>query len=309
MKPKIVVIGSLNMDLIIKAERMPKMGESLIGDDFRMVPGGKGANQAMAAAKLGAEVVLLGRVGRDIFGEKIIASLSQGGVNTDYIIKDSFSATGVGLVVVDYQGRNSALVAAGANMACKEEDVDTIRDVIVESDVLLLQLEVPLCVVMHAVDVANIVTILDPAPACPVPLELFQKVDIVIPNQVEAEFFTKQEVIDIETATIAAHEFLKMGALKVIIKLGDKGALLLTGEGKVYVEGIKVYVVDTTAAGDAFAGGLAVALAKGWGISKALFYANYVGALSVTKFGAQSSMPTAFEVECLRRRYEKFPDN
>ncbi len=299
MKPTVTVIGSLNIDFTIKASRLPKRGESLDGKDFRMIPGGKGANQALAAAKLGAEVFLSGRVGSDIFGEKVINSLSQGGVNTDYVIKDLRNPTGVGLVILDQEGNNYILVARGANMAFKVEDLDRMKEVIAHSKILLLQLEIPLKVVTSAVKIARefgVSVILDPAPASPFSKPLFSNVDILIPNQNEAEFYTKEKVVDEKTARKAAKKFLLMGAKRVIIKLGKDGAFLSTKEKNLYIPGIRVKVKDPTAAGDAFAGGFAVALARGEAIDQALKYANYVGALSVTNFGAQSSLPTKEEV-------------
>lgn len=300
-KSKILVVGSLNMDLIVRVARLPRVGESLAVNNYVMIPGGKGANQALACARLGAEVVLLGKVGKDVFGERIVSSLSQEGVNTDHVIKDPKLPTGMGLVILNYQGANRALVAKGANANCRVEDWKAIVDnIIFGFDIILLQLEIPLEVVKYFINMAkdnNILTILDPAPACPVSPELFRKVDILIPNQIEAEFFSGQKVTNVKTAKLAAQKLLQLGPSIVIVKLGEKGVFLFTEEEQIYLPPIKVKVVDTLGAGDAFAGALAVALARNGNFKEALRYANYAGALSVTKLGAQPSMSSAEEVK------------
>jgi len=300
VNPKILVVGSLNMDLLIKAPRLPRVGESLAVDKFVMVPGGKGANQAVACARLGAEVTLAGRVGKDVFGEIILKSLNQENIDIKYITKDPDASTGMGLVILDHFGRNRVFATMSANMRCQKEDFKVIESIIARFDVVLLQLEISLEVIMDILNMAkenNVLTILDPAPVCPVSPNLFRKVDILVPNQVEAEFFSGQKVKNIQTANLAAQKLIKLGPSVVIIKLGSRGAFLLTHQRKIYVKGEKVNVIDTLGAGDAFVGAFAVSIARGKDFDESLQYANCAGAFATTKSGAQPSMPTFDELE------------
>ncbi|MDD5698427.1 MAG: ribokinase [Victivallaceae bacterium] len=309
MKPRITVIGSLNMDFSIRVPRLPRKGESLPGKGFSMVPGGKGANQAVAAARLGAEVFLAGRIGNDLFGDQIVDNLVRSGVNTNYVVRDLAKSTGVGLVILNPEGDNYSLVDRGANMAGKAEDVAAIRDTASNSDMLLLQLEIPLNSIKKAVRIANaagVPVILDPAPVYLPAKALFPQVDFLLPNQNEAEFYTGIKVTDRISAENAAARLVLLGAGNVIIKLGNQGALFHNQEKTVYFPGIEVETRDTIAAGDAFAGAFAVALVKGGDIISALEYANYVGALAVTRPGTQSSLPRQKEVEQfikMKKRY------
>ncbi|MEA3485375.1 MAG: ribokinase [Candidatus Aerophobetes bacterium] len=300
MARKITVIGSINMDLVIKASRMPKPGESLFAQSFKMIPGGKGANQAVAVAKLGEKLHLVGKVGRDVFGEKLLKGLEGLGVNTNYVFKDATALTGVAFIMVDAEGQNSILIANGANGNLSPEDIKKAKAIIENSDLVLLQLEIPLKTVGYAVELANehkIPVVLDAGPPPKSFPEFLTKVDILSPNELEAETLTGVKIKDLKSAKVAAQKLLNAGVKKVVLKLGADGALLATSDGIKHIKGIKVHPVDTTAAGDAFTAGLAVSYAQGKTLEEAAVFANYVGALTVTKFGAQPSIPSMDEVK------------
>ncbi|TEU14504.1 MAG: ribokinase [Anaerolineales bacterium] len=300
MPAKIAVVGSLNMDLVVRAPHMPIPGETVIGSDFRTIPGGKGANQAVAAARLGAEVTMIGRVGDDDFGRAQLRNLGELGIDTTHVIVDPEAATGIALITLDASGQNSIVLASGANMRLAREDINAAQVTIVQSDVLVLQLESPLEVVTYAIDIAHaegVKVILNPAPARPLPEETLARLDYLIPNESETALLTGIEVTDIHSAKEAAERLREEGVGTVILTLGARGAFLVSAEESVHVPGYKVEVVDTTAAGDAFVGGLAVALAQGQNLAEAARYANAAGALAVTRLGAQPSLPTRQEVE------------
>jgi len=283
MGAKIAVVGSLNMDLVVRAPHMPIPGETVIGSDFRTIPGGKGANQAVAAARLGVEVSMIGRVGDDDFGRA-----------------QPEAATGIALITLDASGQNSIVLAPGANMRLTKEDINAAQGAIIQSDVLVLQLESPLEVVTYAIDIAHaegVKVILNPAPARPLPEETLARLDYLIPNESETALLTGIEVADIHSAKEAAARLREEGVGTVILTLGARGAFLASAEESMHVPGYEVEVVDTTAAGDAFVGGLAVALAQGQDLAEAVRYANAAGALAVTRLGAQPSLPTRQEVE------------
>ena len=300
MGARIAVVGSLNMDLVVRAPHMPIPGETVIGSDFRTIPGGKGANQAVAAARLGAEVTMIGRVGDDDFGRAQLRNLGGLGIDTTYTIVDPEAATGIALITLDASGQNSIVLAPGANMRLTKEDINAARGAIVQSDVLVLQLESPLEVVTYAIDIAHaegVKVILNPAPARPLPNETLARLDYLIPNESETALLTGIEVADINSAEEAAERLLEEGVGTIILTLGARGAFLASAEESVHVPGYEVEVVDTTAAGDAFVGGLAVALAQGQNPVEAVRYGNAAGALAVTRLGAQPSLPTRQEVE------------
>ena len=304
---KITVIGSINMDLVIKAERMPNPGENLFGQSFKMIPGGKGANQAVAVSKLGEKAQLVGKVGKDIFGEKLLKNLRKFGVNTSYVSKDDSEPTGVALIVINKEGENSILIAAGANGNFSPKDIETIESTIKSSDLLLLQLEIPLKTVDYAIDLSKkhkVPVILDAGPPPKSFPNFLTKVDILSPNELEAEALTGIKIKDLKSAKAATQKLLNIGVKKVVLKLGANGALLATKNKIKYIKGIKVHTVDTTAAGDAFTAGLSVAYAKGESIEEAAIFANYVGALTVTKFGAQPSIPGIDEVKSFIKEVE-----
>lgn len=297
---KILVIGSLNMDMSVKTPYLPKAGETVLGDEFTMAPGGKGANQAVAAARLGCPVTMLGRVGKDLFGEQLVENLRNNGISTDLIITDSSHPTGVALINIDEQAENSIVVASGANKHCTPEDLQVLGKTVDEFKILMLQLEIPLQTVEAAAKLAKqhgLTVILDPAPARQLPSSLLQLVDIITPNETEAFILTGLEVHDAESAKAAAAVLLAQGVKNVVIKLGAKGALWAAENRSEHLPGEKVNAIDTTAAGDAFGGGLAAGLAAGQDMLSALKFANKVGALATTKRGAQPSLPTLQEVE------------
>ena len=299
-KPLITVIGSLTMDLVVKTQRRPIKGETVLGMEFGMVPGGKGANQAVTAAKLGVETYMVGRIGRDLFAPAILENLTREGVNTSHLIQDEKLGTGIAHIAVDGQGDNSIVMVPRANANCLEPDVDAVQDLIGRSSLLLLQLEIPVRTVAYAAKVARrqgVPVILNPAPAQELDDELLANVNYLTPNETEAQILTGIKITDIESAKIAARELHRRGVETVIITLGEKGALLYSGDGPIHIPARKVEVVDTTAAGDAYNGGFAVALAQGQSLVEAAKFASYVGTLAVTKFGAQSSLPSKSEVD------------
>ena len=302
MLSKITVVGSLNMDLIVRTPRIPSPGETIIGSGFHTAPGGKGANQAVAAARLGAQVSMVGRVGKDEFAATLLENLTLANVNTQFIIQDPESPTGVALIEVDDSGENSIVVASGANMRVTSLDVDAAQEAIFAADLLLLLLEIPLKVVIQAAVLAkrkNITVILNPAPARKLTSELLNLVDILIPNEIETALLTGLPVGSQYEIKVAASSLLTSGIKTVILTLGEKGALL-TQEGKSEIfPAFQIKPVDTTAAGDAFIGGFAVALAEGKSMTEAIRWGNAAGALATTRLGAQPSLPMRQDVEMM----------
>lgn len=299
--PRIVVVGSSNTDMVVKGQRLPAPGETVKGGQFVMAAGGKGANQAVAAARLGAQVTLVAKVGADVFGDQAIAGYQKDGICTDFIFRDPASHTGIALILVDQQGENLISVASGANGALMPQDVQKAAERVRSADVVVLQLEIPLETVAFAARLAagaGVPVILDPAPAPDAPLDraLLQYISYIKPNETEAERLTAIPVSDEASARNAAHRLLQNGAGNAIITLGAKGALWVSPERSGFVPGCPVEAIDSTAAGDAFSGGLACALARGLSLEDAVRYASYVGALSVTRLGAQPSLPTEEEV-------------
>ncbi|MGQ0550628.1 MAG: ribokinase [Armatimonadota bacterium] len=315
MNLTVTVVGSLNTDLVVKAPRLPEVGETVPGGTFATFPGGKGANQAVAAARLRARVVMVGRVGNDAFGQRLRQGLASEGIDVTHLRADPEAPSGVALITVDSVGRNTIVVASGANMRLTAADVEAARASIEQSHVLLLQLEVPLEAVERAASIAHAAgcrVILDPAPAPdrPLPDGLYRHLDVVNPNEVEARALSGTAITDAATARAAAEHLLARGCRAVVIKLGDRGAYVAVGVGHVAgdgpdrvlspvrlaIPGISVEAVDTTAAGDAFAAALAVAIAEGKDLLAAARFANAAGALSVTRMGAQPSMPSREDV-------------
>jgi ribokinase len=299
-RPKIVVVGSSNMDLVVKSPRIPSKGETILGGEFIMTPGGKGANQAIAAAKLGAEVYFVAKLGDDIFGRQSLSNFQKIGINIDYVEQTKEITSGVALITVDNAGDNVIVVAPGANLKLSPDDVKKAQPVITSSGAVAAQLEVPLETVELAARLSNdagVTFILDPAPARKLSDEFLRMVDILTPNETEAEILTGIKVTDENSAIVAAKALLDRGVKAVILTMGSKGYVLARKDGTEFVPSIKVDAVDATAAGDAFTGSLAVGLARGKTPKDAALFANYVAALSVTKMGAQSSMPDAGQVE------------
>ena len=298
-KPKVVVVGSFMMDLVIKAERRPQKGETLIGQQFGMFGGGKGNNQAIAAARLGGDVTMVGRLGMDSFGDTLMDALVEEGVEIRFIVRDAEVGTGVGSPVIDADGDNSIIIVPRANMRLSAADVDRAASAISDSDVLLLQLEVPIAASQRAAEIAKssgTKVILNPAPAQDLPDSFLAQVDILTPNQVEAELLSGVEVSDSEGAERAARILLDRGVSAAILTLGEGGALLFKDGLTTSIPAYRVNVVDTTAAGDAFCGALATALARGEALEDAVVFANAAGALAVTVLGAAPSMPTAKQI-------------
>ncbi|MCX8061793.1 MAG: ribokinase [Anaerolineales bacterium] len=295
MKKKIVVLGSLNMDLVVRAARHPQPGETLIGTEFQTFPGGKGANQAVAASRLGAEVWMIGRVGQDAFGDVLLKTVQQDGVNTTFIRRDGQAATGVALITLDAAGQNTIVVAPGANMRVTPQDVYESEAAFVGADILLMQLECPLEAVEAATQFAhhhNMKVVLNPAPARPLPAKLLAQADYLLPNQPELRLLAKGE----PEVNKAAARLLENGVRNLIVTLGEEGALLITAESQEKIPAFSVEVVDTVAAGDAFAAAFCVALAEGKPLRDAVLWGNAAGAIAVTRQGAQPSMPTRAEL-------------
>lgn len=302
MPPKIVVVGSLNMDLIVSAPRIPKPGETIIGHGFHTASGGKGANQAVAAARLGAQVTMVGRVGDDAYGQMQLSNLAADGVDTTFVTVDSETHTGVALITVDDAGENSIVVSSGANWRMSAADVDAAGTAIAEAGMLLLQLETPLEVIERAIEWAlrhSVPVVLNPAPARPLPPELLAQVAFLIPNESETAILSGQPVSDLESARSAARVLRRMGVGTVVLTLGGQGAFLFAEGQEEHVPAFPVKVVDTTAAGDAFVAGFAVVVGSGRPLREAGRFAAAAGALATTKLGAQPSLPTLEEVNRL----------
>lgn len=298
---RIAVVGSFVMDFIFETPRRPLKGESIIGKAFSMAPGGKGANQAMQAALLGAQVHIIGRIGDDVFGDQILKSLNGAGVSVDYVIRDG-AGTGCSGIVLDAEGDNSIVMVPRSNMRVKREDVDAAEAAIKEADLVLLQLEIPMKANERAVKIAkkhNRPVIMDPAPACALEDFYYKNVSIMTPNETEARLLSGIDVVDAASAEAAAREIAARGLDTVIITMGGNGTLVLKDNEARHFPPVKVQVKDTTAAGDAFTGSLAVFLAEGKPLNEAVRLAGAVGALSATRLGAQPSLPD-------RKSFEEF---
>lgn len=300
MSRDIIVLGSMNVDFVVRVKRRPGIGETVPGSEFSIFPGGKGANQAVAAARLGGNVAMAGRIGDDVFSKVVLDSLSSAGVGRELIVTTQDVPTGSAFITVDETGENSIVVVPGANGHCSKADVDALRPHLELAKMLMLQLEIPLETVEHAVSVARSCgtkVMLDPAPPVPLSQELLRGIDVLTPNEHEASFLTGRKVTDAAGAQLAASDLLKAGARAVVIKLGSGGLVWAEGGKSGVIPGHRVHAVDTTAAGDAFSGGLAALLCEGKSLEEACRFANAVGALSVTRKGAQTSMPERREVE------------
>jgi ribokinase len=296
---RILVIGSSNTDLVAWTERFPLPGETILGNRFLMNQGGKGANQAVAAARLGGQVALLCKVGQDLFGQEAIRILSAEGIDVSSVVVDPDHTSGVALITVNDAAENSIVVAPGANMALTEADVASAATQVELSDVVLMQLEIPLSTVFHAAELAHSIgkrVILNPAPVTTLPDELFSCLYAITPNETEVEQLTGIGVSDERTAREAAASLKNKGVEIVLITLGPRGAYVFSDELKRLIPAPKVHAIDTTAAGDTFNGALAVALTRSLGLGDAVAFANSAASISVTRRGAQSSMPFAEEI-------------
>lgn len=301
MAKRIVVVGSSNTDMILKLNRIPRPGETLLGGEFVTAAGGKGANQAVAAARAGGSVTFVARVGRDMFGEQAVAGFLENGINVEHVQYDK-APSGVALIFVSDDGENCIGVASGANGQLSPADVRLAEKSFSTADVVVVQLETPLDAVQAAAELAaknGAIVILNPAPAQPLPDELLKRISILTPNETEAELLTGVTVTDEASCSRATGILHGRGVKTVIITLGSRGAFVSTATSKQLVPGFNVEPVDTTAAGDIFNGVLAVALAEGMSIADAVRLANAAGAIAVTRMGAQPSAPLRDEIEHL----------
>lgn len=296
---KIVVIGSTNTDMVIKTGHLPTPGETILGGEFFMNPGGKGANQAVAASRLGGDVDFISKTGNDIFGEQSVENLRREGVNTENMIVDPENPSGVALITVDSKAENCIVVAPGANTTLKPDDIDKAIKRIGIAEIVLLQLEIPIETVEYAAQIAyrnNKKVILNPAPAQKLSDSILKTIHILTPNETEAEILTGIKVTNSDTAEKAAQILKKKGVEIVIITMGANGAFIRTDSLSELIPAPEVKAVDTTAAGDAFNGALAVAVSEGFNIREAVQFANKAGSIAVTRPGAQASTPYRREV-------------
>ncbi|AVU77688.1 ribokinase [Pseudomonas rhizophila] len=303
MPAKVVVVGSLNMDLVTRAPRLPRGGETLIGESFCTIPGGKGANQAVAAARLGAKVSMVGCVGSDAYGQQLRGALLAEGIDCQSVSVVAGSS-GVALIVVDDNSQNAIVIVAGANGVLTPDVLDQFDEVLRSADVIICQLEVPDATVGHALKRGRELgktVILNPAPASrPLPADWYACIDYLIPNESEAAVLSGLAVDSLETAEAAATQLLAAGAGKVIVTLGAQGLMFANGASFQHFPAPLVKAVDTTAAGDTFVGGFAAALADGKSEVEAIRFGQVAAALSVTRAGAQPSIPTLLEVQAFK---------
>ena len=303
--PAVVVVGSSNTDMILRVARVPRPGETLLGGQFSTAAGGKGANQAVAAARAGGRVAFVARVGRDSFGDEALAGFKREGIAVSHLVRDPSHPSGVALIFVGGDGENSIGGAGGANLRLSPADVAAARRAIAGARVLLVQLETPLATVEAAARLAfraKVSVILNPAPARPLPDSLLRRVSVLTPNETEASLLTGIRVRDVASAARAARALRARGVGTVIVTLGAKGALVAGADGERWIRGFKVRAVDTTAAGDVFSGSLAVRLAEGCPLAEAVRFAHAAAAISVTRAGAQPSIPTRREILSKLRR-------
>lgn len=299
MSKKICVIGSSNTDMVVKSEKLPAAGETILGGTFLMNAGGKGANQAVAAAKLGANVTFVSKVGDDIFGKQAIQGFQKEGINTNFVFTDAENPSGVALILVDAKGENSIAVASGANGNLQIAEAEKSIEQISANDIVLLQLEIPIPTVEFAIKKCSengAKVILNPAPAQKLNENIFKFLEIITPNETEAELLTGIKVTDLESAKHAAEVLHQKGVKNIIITLGSRGAYLYNTNTNLLISAPQVQAVDTTAAGDVFNGALAVALSEGNEMEQAINFACKAAAISVTRMGAQASAPLRSEI-------------
>lgn len=295
---KIIVVGSANTDMVVKAAKLPLPGETILGGTFFMNAGGKGANQAVAAARLGGNVMLVAKVGDDIFGRQALEGFQRENINTDFVFVDKLAPSGTALIMVNDEGENSIVVAPGSNANLLPADIITVEN-IREAGIILMQLEIPMETIEEVIKIArsnNQDVILNPAPAQPLGDELLNGLFLVTPNETEASLLTGLTVVDEATALQAADVFLNKGVQNVVITMGGKGAFFRNSNLSLMIDAPVVKVADTTAAGDTFSGALAVALIENMEWQKAIEFAVRAASLSVTRLGAQSSAPYRSEI-------------
>lgn len=300
---KVCVLGSINMDLVIKVNEMPKEGETILSESFEKIAGGKGANQAVAARRCGNIVSMIGKIGKDDNGKFLKGLLEEDSIDTNLIFEDENEPTGMAVITVNKNGNNSITVISGSNMTLNKDEIEKSKEIIENSDILISQFEVPEEVILEAFKIAkenNKITILNPAPAKKIDEELLKYTDIIIPNETEAELLTGIKVNDLESAKLAANGLLEKGVKFVIVTLGSKGAAVISKEDGQIVEAYKVKAIDTTAAGDSFIGGLSSKLdiesLSFENLLKAVKFANKVSSITVQRKGAQPSIARLEEV-------------
>lgn len=299
----VLVVGSANMDMVVVCGEFPKPGETILGRQFGMFPGGKGANQAVCSAKLGGNTFFIGKMGNDMFRQKLSENMEKDGVKLDYLLTDSLEPTGIALIQVNGYGQNEIVVVSGSNMKLMPEDIKQHMEAFSLANVVITQLEIPLETVIETARIAKehgALFILNPAPAIRLPDELLGLVDYITPNEIELGMLSGIPVMDSDSASLAAKRLLDLGVKNVVVTLGEKGALLVNEKRSELFPTREVEVVDSTAAGDAFNGAIAYALSDGRTIDEAIQFANIVASYSVTKLGAQTSMPTMEEVKAVR---------
>lgn len=302
MKDKIVVVGSVNIDMVVKSNKFPEAGETLIGGKFFKFPGGKGANQAVAAARLGGDVIFVCKVGDDDFGKHSVQLYETEGINTDYVLIDHQNPTGVALISVNGAGENKIVVAPGANSGFSLKDIGVFEGILSEAAIIVLQLEIPIKIIVKIVELAaqfGVRVILNPAPVQKLSRSVFEDLFLITPNEIEAKHLTGITIEGKETVRKAAQSLQAMGVKNIVITLGKQGAYMLTNEHTGFISTPKVKAIDTTAAGDIFNGALAVGLTQGRIWQDAVKFACRAAAVSVTKNGAQSSAPSLEEVNSL----------
>ncbi|BCZ44002.1 ribokinase [Clostridium gelidum] len=300
---KVCILGSINMDMVVSVNKMPLVGETIFSDNFKLAHGGKGANQAVASRRLGADVYMISKVGQDAYGLEMVNSLEKENINVNSIFKDDVKPTGTAIITVNNEGNNSIIVVPGANMTLDLKEIDKCKEVIASSDIIVAQFETPIEVIKEAFKIAKengVVTILNPAPAKEIPKELLKYTDLIVPNETEATTLTGVNVKDLESAKQAANIFLNNEVKYVIITLGDKGAAVISKEDGILIPAYKVNAVDSTAAGDSFIGAISTKLIKSNlninSLVEAVKFGNKVSAIAVQREGAQPSIPFLKEV-------------
>lgn len=299
MSARVVVVGSANTDLVVRVAKLPRPGETVLGGTFASVGGGKGANQAVAAARAGGDVAFIAMLGQDDLGDAALAAYQAEGIDTSFIGRAADCSSGVALILIDKAGENSIAVASGANDRLGPGQIDAARDVIAAADTVLVQLEIPLETVCRTVELAAAAgrrVILNPAPARPLDASLLARVSVITPNETEAELLTGMAVVDEAAATLVAERLRSLGP-DAVLTLGRRGCLVADGGIPTLISGHDVTAVDTVAAGDVFNGSLAVALGEGFDLAAAARFANAAAAISVTRHGAQDSAPRRVEIE------------
>lgn len=296
---KIIVVGSSNTDMVVKSSHLPGPGETVLGGNFLMTQGGKGANQAVAVKRMGGNLIFVARLGDDLFGDQTIEVLANEGICTEYITRDKMHPSGVALINVDEKAENTIVVASGANLLLDESDIDKIESEMSEGNILLMQLESPIATVEYAAKKAfekGMKVILNPAPAQHLPESLFNYLYMITPNRIEAEMLTGIKINNDSDIALAAENLSKMGVKNVIITLGSKGCFVREGNNSYSVDSFEVKAVDTTAAGDTFNGALCVGIAENMPLKQAVMMASRASSIAVTRMGAQSSIPHRSEL-------------